>query len=86
MDGNLNDYTAVGDKYEYYRYHGLYVDSASAGSRYIEMLQTSNQATLKLPETTSKEEMSKIADQVVNGINRSIEYHWLNGVLTVIAL
>ncbi|MDF9825044.1 hypothetical protein M2475_001465 [Breznakia sp. PF5-3] len=86
LDDNLDDYKANDDKYEYYRYHGLYVNENEASSRFISMLGTSNTATLKLPETITPERVEAIANQVFNSINRSIQYHWLNGVLTIIAI
>lgn len=83
LDEALNDYTATGSQYEYYRYYGLFVNQAEATTRFASMLQSNNQATLKLDELTSDAVFDQIAESVVNTIDRSIHYVWLHGVLTI---
>ncbi|MFV0394703.1 MAG: transglutaminase domain-containing protein [Coprobacillaceae bacterium] len=85
LDEDLDKYRATGDDiYEYYRNQNLTVSTTSeAASLLVSQLQSSSQATVRVPLSMSEGQYDTIADSVVNQINRGITYYWINGVLTI---
>lgn len=84
LDDDIDKYRATGpDTYEYYQHLNLAVSTANAPSTIVNILKNNRQATIRVPLETTEVQFDSIAQSVVDQINHSITYFYINGVLTV---